>query len=322
MGAHVIISAPESYWAGAGWWKIGSKALPHSEFAAAIQAFEYHASAGALYARNTLAAYRGDLFRFNEFIERTFSQPATLANFTMPLLQAFVRAEIDAGFHPHTIARRIASLRAFNLFLNRPIKDLEQLSILLPANEPRAIFQAASRYLQPAHISALRTIMEQAPQARARRDLALLALLLETGLPVQRLLKLNLTDLRADCRVLSLMQPSGRYESLVLDNAVLPLQRYIKEGRPELNCRPEERALWISQTGRRMTRQAVWQAIRGWGRRAGLPFPPNPRLLSYIAVQHFVNSGLPLKQIQLRLGHRSSLSTLSRLRRITGQGLS
>lgn len=288
----------------------------------AIQAFEYHAKAGVLYARNTLAAYRSDLFRFIGFIENNSAQPATLASFTMPYLKGFIGAEITAGFRPRTIARRIASLRALNVFLKHPVSDIEQLSALLPTSRQDGIEQAPSRDLQPTQLNALWNIMEQAPQARARRDLALLALLLETGLPVQRLLAINLNDLRADCRILSLKQLSGEINPLTLDWSVQPLRRYLKEGRPELNSQPEEPALWISQTGSRMTRQAAWQALRGWGRRAGLPFPLNPRLLSHMAAQRLASSGLPLKQIQLRLGHQSSLSTLARLQRISMQSMS
>lgn len=287
----------------------------------AIQAFEYHGIAGALYTRNTLAAYRSDLSRFVRYIEKTSTQPATLASFTMPLLKAFIGGEITAGFHPHTIARRIASLRAFNRFLKRPVSDMEQLSMLLSGRPQSTILLASSENLQPAHLNAVWNVMERATQARARRDLALLALLLETGLPVQHLLGMNLNDLRADGRILLLKQASGKTEQLSLDEAVQPLRRYLKEGRPELNCQPEEPALWISQAGSRMTRQAVWQAIRGWGRRAGLPFTLNPRLLSHIAAQRLASSGLPLKQIQLRLGHQSSLSTLARLQRIALQNV-
>jgi integrase/recombinase XerD len=285
----------------------------------AIQAFENYARAGALYGRNTLAAYRSDLVRFSGFIERTSAQPATLANFTLAFLQAFIRAEITAGYHPHTTARRIASLKAFNLYLKEPVSGLEQLSTLLPARRQDKATQTYAPYLQPVNLGALWEVMEQAPQARARSDQELVELLIETGVPLQRLLDINLIDIQADCRALWLMQPTGRKDHLSLLWADQPLRRYLKEGRPELSRLPDEPALWISQGGRRMTRQAVWQRLRGWGRRAGLPFPLSPRLLSDVAAQRLAISGLPLRQIQLRLGHQSTLSTLARVRRISRQ---
>ena len=283
----------------------------------------HDSKAGAVYARNTLSdstlsAYQSDLLRFARFIEETVSHPANLTDFTTPHLLAFLRAEIAAGCHIHTIARRRASLSAFNLFLKRSVLDWKPISILAPASRDHPAAHRLPVSIQPAHLNALWNVMEQAPQVQACRDQALLALLLETGLPVQRSLAINLHDLRDDCRVLILAQPSGRNERLPLDWADQPLRRYLKEGRPELSRQPAEPALWISQAGRRMTRQAVWQALRGWGRRADLPFTLGPRLVSRTAAQRLATSGLSLQQIQLRLGHQSSLSTLARLRRITG----
>ncbi|HWQ82942.1 MAG TPA: tyrosine-type recombinase/integrase [Anaerolineales bacterium] len=285
---------------------------------------------GVVYARNTLAAYQSDLNRFNRYIEKTAARSATLRDFTTPQLQAFLHAEIDAGFHTHTIARRIASLRAFNLFLKQPIGDWEPVSSLalaglhqrrgrsLPTSHAAGLPASQPARLQPEHLSILWNAMEQAPQARARRDQALLAVCLETGLPLQRLLALNLADLRDNCRKLSLEHPSGAKAQVILEWADQPLRRYLKEGRPELSHQPDELALWISQAGKRMSRQAVWQALRGWGLRADLPYPISPRLLSHTAAYRLESSGLSLQQIQLRLGHQSSLSTLARLRRIAG----
>ena len=269
-------------------------------------------------ARSTLAAYQGDLLRFAGYIEEKTSRPARLSDFTTPYLQAFLQAEIASGFHVHTIARRLVSLRAFNLFLDQPVTDWKPISSLALPSRGHCRAESLRKSIQPAHLSTLWSVMEQAPQARTRRDQALLALLLETGLPVQRLLAINLADLRDDYHRLILPQPSGTGSPINLEWADQPLRRYLKEGRPELIRQPDEPALWISQSGRRMTRQAVWQALHKWGGRAGLPYPLNPRLLSDTAAQRLVFSGLPLKQIQLRLGHLSSLSTLARVRRIIG----
>jgi len=256
------------------------------------------------------------MLRFARYIQENISPSARLADFTAPNLQAFLQSEIDAGYHPHTIARRLVSLKAFNFFLDRPVTSWESISALAAHNRDQRRGQNLLPSLQQPHLSAVWSLLEQAPQARARRDQALLALLLETGLPVQRLLAINLADLSEDCHKLILTQPAGTGTSITLEWAGQPLRRYIKEGRPELIRQPEEPALWLSQSGRRMTRQAVWQALHKWGHRASLPYPLSPRLLSNTAAQRLILSGLPLKQIQVRLGHQSSLSTLARVRRI------
>jgi integrase/recombinase XerD len=293
--------------------------LPNIELILAIQAFVFHSKAGAVYARNTLVAYQADLLRFASCVERATARPASLADFSTSQVQAFLSAESASGLHPHTLARRQASLYAFNHFLKHPITDWESISRAAQASRQKNIAHSQPERLHPLHLRAVWQVMQQATHARARRDQALLALLLDTGLPVHRLLALNLADLSQDCHTLTLVQPSGIRGHLNLDWADQPLWRYLKEGRPELNHQPDEPALWISQAGNRMTRQAVWQVLRGWGRQAGLPFALSPRLISHTAAQRLAATDLPLQQIQLRLGHQSSLSTLARLRRIAAQ---
>lgn len=272
-----------------------------------------------MYARNTLAAYQADLLRFASFVELTTAHPASLAEFSTSQLQAFLHAESSSGLHPLTLARRQASLSAFNQFLKHPITDWEPISRAVQASRPQNIAHSQTEGLHPLHLRAVWQVMQQATHARARRDQALLALLLDTGLPVHRLLALNLTDLSQDCHTLTLAQPFGNTYRINLNWADQPLRRYLKEGRPELNHQPEQPALWISQAGSRMTRQAVWQVLRGWGQQAGLPFALSPRLISHTAAQRLAATDLPLQQIQLRLGHQSSLSTKARLHRIARQ---
>ena len=90
----------------------------------------------------------------------------------------------------------------------------------------------------------------------------------------------------------------------------------MKEGRPELNYQINEPALFISQTGGRMSRQGVWQALRQWGQKASLPIPLSPRLLRHTAVIRMVHSGRTPAEIQVLLGHSNPLSTQALLRRL------
>jgi integrase/recombinase XerD len=145
-------------------------------------------------------------------------------------------------------------------------------------------------------------------------------LLLETGISVGTLVALNLDDLVFEGSQLRLRLGGEKEILLSQGKASELIQRYLKEGRPELNHAPEEEALFISQTGERMSRQGVWQVLRRWGRVIDLPVTLSPRLARHTAVIQLVESGRSLAEIQAMLGHSNPLSTQALLRRLGVSG--
>ena len=137
---------------------------------------------------------------------------------------------------------------------------------------------------------------------------------LNLGLPVSRLVSLNVADIEIQK---GLIQPrEGQNVWVTLDQAYSFMKRYLLEGRPELNSQPEENALFISQMGSRLSRQGIWQILDHWGRTAGLEFSISPRLLQYSAADRLLKAGHSIEEIHLLLGHTNYLSTRAFIRRL------
>ncbi|HSO27601.1 MAG TPA: tyrosine-type recombinase/integrase [Anaerolineales bacterium] len=272
------------------------------------------------YSSSTRLAYQNDLYRFMRFLERKEVRTPVVADFTAESVAEFLAEEKAAGRKPSTILRRRASLRRFAAYLH------EQCPEWAPQFNARQqiiddIIETATpvteaRYLTKEQVQALWTVMEPNQHPRAWRDRAILALLLESALSVGNLLALDLPDLDAQNFCLRIPDAEGQDYWLTLKEAAKALAKYLTDGRPELNYQPDEPALFISQNGGRMSRQGVWQVLRHWGKKAGLPFTLSPRLVRHTAVVLLMDDALDITTIQTLLGHSNPLSTHALLRRL------
>ncbi len=141
------------------------------------------------------------------------------------------------------------------------------------------------------------------------RDRAMLELMYACGLRVSELVNLpaNQVNLRQGVvRVLG----KGAKERLVPmgEAAVEWIQGYLARGRPELvRGRPSD-ALFVTQRGAGMTRQAFWQLIKRYARLADIKVSFSPHTLRHSFATHLLNHGADLRALQMLLGH-SNLST-------------
>lgn len=289
-----------------------------------VRAFLANLESQLAYSPSTRLAYDNDLRCFSQYLTRKLQRPLLLEDFNAHNIAEFLQAEREAGRRPSTLIRRRASLRSFASFLRQ--QDPNWAAAFDPDSHliDEAISGASA--LQKAHvltnaqIDSLWVILEASPRPRARRDQAILALLLESGLTVGALIALDLADLDMRSERLHICLETGQDIWVPLGNSSPPLQRYLREGRPELNSRPDEPALFISQTGGRMSRQGVWQVLRQWGAKARLPLTLSPRLARHTAAYRLARSGRPIVEIQNLLGHSNPLSTQALLRRLaTGE---
>lgn len=285
-----------------------------------VRAFLASLEFPSAYSPSTRLAYENDLRCFLEYLHRALGRDPLLNDFNEHRAAEFLHAERQAGRRPSTLLRRRASLRRFASFLRQlapgwePAFDVksplieEAISETSPAPIPQS--------LSSEQVGALWTVLEASPRPRARRDQAILAILLETGLTVGALIALDISDLDLATGRLRLRPEGGPGIWLSLGKSAEALQHYIQEGRPELNYHPGEPALFISQTGGRMTRQGVWQVLRQWGHKARLPVTLSPRLARHTAASNLAHTGRPMAEIQTMLGHSNPLSTQALLRRL------
>ncbi len=287
---------------------------------AEVQAFLTSLESQLDYSESTRLAYRSDMRSFLDDLHKTLQRTPSLADFNAQNVVAYLERERLSGRRLGTLLRRRATLRRFEVFLVQ--EGILQSGILGP--NAQMIDQSLSTLprkspplcLSEAQVQRLWDCLKESQRPLARRDHALLAVLLETGLAVSMLVAVNLNDLDLRARKIHIIDAQGQDAWLTLGDAVEPVGVYLKEGRPELCRTVEEAALFISQVGTRMSRQSVWQVLRHWGQVAQLPVTLSPRLARHTAALRLAKNGRPVSEIQTLLGHSNPLSTQALLHRL------
>lgn len=215
---------------------------------------------------------------------------------------SFLARRMRSGAGTNSVVRQLSCLRQFFAWAFRerhvsadPMLDLEgprkprSLPGTLSAREVEALIRA------PAEDKPL-----------VRRDRAILETLYATGMRVSELTGVSLSRLNLGQGVIRVQGKGGRERLVPLGEAAIEaIERWLKV-RAEL--RPREDRLFVSRTGRPLSRQVVWSRIRHWAERAGIREAVYPHRLRHSFATHLLDNGADLRVVQMLLGH-ADLST-------------
>ena len=271
------------------------------------------------YAKNTYQAYANDLFQFFNFLESNLGRKPETTDFTPEVTKKFLEVEKKSGMKPSTLHRRRVSLKHFAQFLcDQGLLDYAVVETISQIQENlwKEISKQKVECLNPKEVERLLRTVSMANTPRSYRDLAILSILLETGLSIGDLVSLNLSDVNIREFRLRVGNNDKTGSWVLIPTSIDKIRIYLKEGRPELTQSMGEEALFVSQMGGRISRQGVWQVLRIWGRQAKIRKKLSPRILRHTAVKQMLIDEKPFDEIQNLLGHRNPLSTRSLIRRI------
>jgi integrase/recombinase XerD len=148
---------------------------------------------------------------------------------------------------------------------------------------------------------------------RGRRDAAMIELAYASGLRVTELVTVAVADVNLAHGFVRITG-KGQKTRLVPVGASARerLARYLAEDRPACVRDPKQRAMFLTDRGRPMTRQGFWKALRGYARVAGVRLPSgdvSPHKLRHSFATHLVEHGADLRAVQAMLGHADISTT-------------
>lgn len=251
---------------------------------------------------NTRASYRSDLALFNGWLQE---KGVALPDAGRELILDHLAWRFDQAYKPRSTARFLSGVRGFYRYLLR--ERMIGVDPTLQVDMPQ-LGRPLPKSLSEADVEALLQAPDRS-EAIGQRDRAMLEVLYACGLRVTELVSLTLDQVNLRQGVLRVMG-KGSKERLVPmgEEAVVWIERYVRDGRAELlNGRPSD-VLFPSQRGEQMTRQTFWHRIKHHARVAGIDKPLSPHTLRHAFATHLLNHGADLRVVQMLLGH-SDLST-------------
>lgn len=276
---------------------------PRSAWTQALDAFRDHLAAERTLSPHTVASYLHDLDRAASFLlARRRSTPAAV---TRRDVHDHIADLSASGLKPRSVARALSSLKTFFKFIvaehgleNDPTEEVEGPRIGRPL--PKAIgAKAAERILEAIDVST----------PGGLRDRAMLELLYGSGLRVSEVVGLRPGDLSIAERLVRVRGKGGKERLVPLGRASIGwVGRYLVEGRPRhLSARPDPGALFLNARGGRLTRQAIWLAVKAAARAAGIAI--SPHTLRHAFATHLVEGDVDLRTVQEMLGHADIATT-------------
>ena len=248
--------------------------------------------------RNTLEAYRRDLAQLAAFLRGRPLEKAREAD-----LFAFLASRRGKAT---SAARMLSTLKRFyrHCLRERAIEADPTLRLEAPKRAPRF-----PKTLSEADVEALLAAPETAAP-RGLRDRAMLEVLYASGLRVSELVALQAFEANLDAGVVRILGKGSKERLVPLgEEAVAWVQRYLREARPRLLKKRASDALFVTERGGSMTRQAFWHLLKRYGRAAIPGKTLSPHVLRHAFATHLINHGADLRVVQMLLGHADISTT-------------
>jgi len=252
---------------------------------------------------NTLEAYNRDLTRYLDFIEKRGLRPEDVKQ---DEVIAFIQLLREEGLRPRSIARHLASVKAFHRFL---------VSEGITGESPASGIRAQRRIMALPDVLSLEEVGRLLDQPDIRRpiglrDRAMLELLYATGLRVSELIALSINDCNFIMGCIVTMG-KGKKERLVPMGEVAQeyLKAYISSARSRWTEGSSQTTLFINRKGKGLTRQGFWKIIKKYSKMAGIQKKISPHTLRHSFATHLLEGGADLRSIQVLLGHADISTT-------------
>jgi len=262
------------------------------------------------FSENTKAAYQNDLHQLAGFVEQEAAKRGTIppwASFDRQAMLSYLSDLKERRYAATTVARKVAAIKSFFSFLvaegmmrDNPTRDVPSPRVGKSLPKPISISQVHRLLEQPTKLST----------PEAKRDGAMLQLLYASGMRVSELVSLNLADLDTEGGYVRCFG-KGHKERLIPIHrqAVLVLKEYLTEARPHLAHNIDEKALFLNRRGERLTRQGLWQILKGYAKSAELGAEITPHTLRHSFATHMLSGGADLRSVQELLGHANISTT-------------
>ncbi|MFA4874167.1 MAG: site-specific tyrosine recombinase XerD [bacterium] len=254
--------------------------------------------------RNTLEAYGHDLRRFAGHL-KSLGIP-DLDSVTQPNVLAFLVALHGEKLTSRSVTRYLVAVRGLfvHMLREREIKS-----------DPTAQIEFPARWKKLPHFLTLEQMdaLLAAPDRRTVhgiRDHAILQLFYASGLRISEMSGLTTDRINLQQGYVLPMGKGSKERVVPMGQvAIDALTQYLEESRPKLAGKRICDRLFLSQQGRGICRQRLWEIIKEYAKGAGIAINVTPHMLRHSFATHLIERGADLRIVQTMLGHADVATT-------------
>ena len=281
---------------------------PPTDLVAAVEAFLLELRVERGLSPLTVRAYATDLAQFAAMAgERWRSESDVLPRFL---------AGITPGGRASTRARKVAAVRGFYAFAYREGLMPRDLASLVDSPKKGEYLPDVLSHDE------VTAILDAPPETSGAgtRDRAILELLYACGLRVSELTGLDTDRVDLDGGWVRVIGKGNRERRVPLGEPARDrLSAYLAGPRLEWAREPTP-AVFVSQRGRRISREACWRLVVRWAAVAGIGTRVTPHTFRHSFATHLLEGGADLRAVQALLGH-ASINTTQLYTHLTGARL-
>ena len=257
---------------------------------------------------NTIDSYLSDIKSFEKYLVKRKISFKQIVNET-EIIQKYFRYLNRSKISSTSIKRKYSSLSSyFSYLIDRKIikknplngiytpKLLKKLPTVLSIEEIKRIFKQSENTDN---------------ELLGLRDRCIIELLYSCGLRVSELCELKINNIQFDANAIRFFGKGNKERIIPLTfYAKEWLEKYLYQSRQILSNRKssEQKFVFLSNNGKRLTRAAIWQSIKKYVNAAGITKTVSPHTFRHSFATHLVDGGANLIEIQKLLGH-SDIST-------------
>jgi len=243
-------------------------------------------------AKNTVQSYRYDLEQYASFLK---GKGLTFTEASQSVIFSFLNEQRQQNLSARTRSRRLAAIRSLYRFLLQegqvaadPTENLS--SPKLEKNLPRVLSEQDVDLLlsqpNPGTVIGL-------------RDKAMLELLYASGMRISEMLGLDTDHLNLDMGFVRCLGKGSRERLIPIGEvACRCLKEYLSRSRLKLRKKSYERAVFLNNHGRRLTRQGFWKILKGYAEKAKINKEITPHVLRHSFATHLLENGADLRAVQ------------------------